>query len=233
MRSKTSISKLTVLLVVAVLISCSANKNESKYETYQEATRAYDFESAHKILDQMQKDYLSEGLLIDIDLDGKKMQYEKAFDYIFNAEAKYLCAKGDNESLNRIIFLLSDIPVEGVAIPEGTVYTRRYDMDNQIESHEKYINSATKLNQKCDNLVDLAIAYHSWSLVELVLPFYKMIPDVIKEGRDSEEEKRTKHWPIYKKQVMTYSNIDKDRAIKKINEAIDNRVFPAMTEHIK
>lgn len=71
----------------------------------------------------MNQDFVTAHEKINILRNGKfKGKYQDAFDFVFNAEAMYLCAKGDEESLNRIIFLLSGIPMEGVPISEGTKY---------------------------------------------------------------------------------------------------------------
>lgn len=212
--------------------SCNSNKVGDKYESYQEAVRAYDFAEAHKMLDKLHEEALSS------DFDEEKDKYEVAASYIFNAEAKFLCAKGDKESMNRIIFLLSDFPSDGVPIPEGTKYTNDGDLFYRHEKHEEYIRFASRLNQNCNSLIDLAIANHNWELAEKTLPFYKMVPDPIKEKQDDEEaEKKWKKevggtkW-IYKEHTMTYSNIDKLRAIEKLNKAIDDGVFPNVTKHI-
>ena len=180
MRLKASINKLTVLLIVTVLISCSTNKNESKFETYQEAARAYDFERAHQILDQLHDDYLSESDYSSYK-KSKRKKYEDAFDYVFNVEAKALCANGDEESLNRIKYLLSDIPLDGYAIPEGSKYIYN-DVFLKKEEHDLYVNSMTRINEKCNNLMDLAIANHNYYLVERILPFYKKVPEEIKNS---------------------------------------------------
>lgn len=203
------------VLFVALLLSCSSGKKESakdsettNYTSYQEAARAYDFEAAHKILDQIHEDYLSNSYS-----DDKKEKYESAFDYIFNAEAMFLCSKGDEESLNRIIFLLSDIPIEGVAISENQ--TIEGVSGEKKEAHEKYVKYATRLNQKCNNLIDFSIAYRKISLAEKILPFYKGVPDLINNIVD--DEKTSQHWEknhirevFYVKQVMKYSYLDKE-----------------------
>lgn len=231
-------TKIAYVLFVALLLSCSSSKQEStkdsettNYSSYQEAARAYDFEAAHKILDQIHEDYLSHS-----DDDEKRGKYESAFDYIFNAEAMFLCSKGDEESLNRIIFLLSDIPLEGVAISENQTIGGVHG--EKKEAHEKYIKYATRLNQKCNNLIDFSIAYRKFSLAEKILPFYKGVPDLINNTVDVEKtsQHREKNHVVEffcVKQIMKYSYSDKENAIKKINKAIDDGVFPDVINHLK
>ncbi len=233
----------TILLILwAVIPKIMSNTNKHN-GSYQEAARAYDFEAAHRILDQLQNDYLSETL--SYYENEKKEKYDKAFDYVFNVEVKYLCAQGDEESMKRIIYLMSDIPVDGIAIPDGTryIYSKVWEKKN---SHDRYIKYATRTNKKCDNLVDLAIANHNYSLVESILPFYKSIPDALKESKRDKQAERENYekWkkkginltvidPIYIENVMSYSDADKKMAIAKINKAIDDGVFPNVTEHLK
>ncbi len=229
--------RVACVLFVTLLLSCSSSKKESSndskttnYSSYQEAARAYDFEAAHKILDQLHEDYLSYSYI-----NEKEEKYESAFDFIFNAEAMFLCSKGDEESLNRVVFLLSDIPVEGVAISENQTIEGVFD--EQQKAHEKYVKYATRLNQKCNNLIDLSISYRKISLAEKILPFYKGVPDLINNTVD--DVKTTQYWEknhinfvFYVKQVMKYSYLDKENAIRKINKAIDDGVFPNVTKHI-
>lgn len=217
--------------------------NTDKYNgSYQEAARAYDFEAAHRILDQLHNECLSDNL--SFYEDEKKEKYDEAFDYVFNVEVKYLCAQGDEESMKRIKFLMSDIPVDGIAIPEGTryIYSKVWE---KKKSHDRYIKYATRINKKCDNLIDLAIANHNYSLVESILPFYKSIPEALKESKRDKQAERDNYekWkkkgihltvidPIYIENTMYYSDADKKTAIGRINKAIDDGVFPNVTQHI-
>lgn len=236
-----------IIFIVAVYIfipkSCSIQGGDDN-NSYQEAARAHDFEKAHQILDQIQEDYLSESN--SFDKVDKKDKYEKAFDYVFNAEAMYLCARGDKQSIDRIVFLVSEIPVEGTPIIEGTKYKpTMYTSYKFSESHDIYIRYATRVNQKCDNMIDLAISNHNYYLVEKILPLYKKIPEavIIERDKDAEQKELNKKkkqgyhsiviTPLYKEHTMSYSDADRKRAVEKINKAIDDGVFPNVTEHIK
>lgn len=81
----------------------------------------------------------------------------EAEDYVFNAEAMYLCAKGDPQSLDRIIYLLtSSYPV-----------VMGDNKDEVIESYET----------RCDALVSHAIANRNYELARRVIPFYLPHPE--------------------------------------------------------
>jgi len=181
------------------------------------AAMSYDFNKAHEILIKLET-------MTKNSYEGKSI-YNEAFDYVFNAEAMYLCAKGDNESLGRLVFLLSSIPIEGVGITEGTEYEAKYLVDG-YEEHEKYILYVRRFNQKCNTLIDLAIANHNYNLVNKVFPLYKSVPNELDQGLSVSDGKR-------EKQRISYSDEDKEKAKKKINVAVKNGIFPNITTEIK
>lgn len=160
------------------------------YDNYQDALRANDFEAAHKMLEEMQSE----------------ANYEKAYDEVFNAEALYLCANGDKSSLDRIVFLLSSVPLEGVPVPEGTTFKSRYDVRELADGHNRYIHSVTKYNQKCSMLIDLAISKHNESLAKRIMPLFKAVPIALDNAYDSV-------------QTMQYSWADRDRAKEKVEQS--------------
>lgn len=228
---------LCQLLCIGCIDSTKNNSNPKaarKYISYQQAARAYDFEAAHQILDEMNNRLdLPDGMCVG-EWEEKK---EEAFDYIFNAEAMYLCSRGDKESIDRLTFLLTEIPIKGVAIPEGTEYKSEYDFDIERKSaHSEYISYATRFNQKCSSLIDLAISNHNYIIVEKVLPLFKSVPNPFTE--DSKEVVEDQGFRIsvstkYRKQRLTYTNAMRDMAISKVNKAIKEGVFPNITEEIK
>ena len=190
---------IILMATIFVLPSCNLKsdlkekyKSEEKvsYDNYQDALRANDFQAAHEFLEDMQ---------------GTK-DYEKAYDEVFNAEALFLCANGDKTSLDRIIFLLSSVPIEGTPVPEGTVFKSRYDVRDMADGHNRYIHSVTKYNQKCSMLIDLAISKHNESLAECIMPLFKAVPMSLENVSDSV-------------QTMQYSWADRDRAKEKYEKS--------------
>lgn len=163
---------LFLVLIEVVLVRCLTaddRKDEEMEQVFadcESATQNYDFEKAHLLLQKMKGDYLQAE---KYDLKKKKEErYNDAFDYVFNAEAMYLCAKGDKESLNRIVFLLSSIQIKGVS------------------PSDEYIESVKRFNQKCSSLIDLAIANNSYTLAQKVLPLFKEVPE--KKSDNGEEQ---------------------------------------------
>lgn len=228
---------LCQLLCGGCSFSTENNSNQEtarKYTSYQEAARAYDFEAAHQILDEMNnRSGLPDGMCVGEWEESK----ERAFEYIFHAEAMYLCSRGDRESIDRLTFLLTDIPIKGVAIPEGTEYETKYDFDDdRLKAHSDYISYATKFNQKCSSLIDLAISNHNFIIVEKVLPLFKSIPDPFtKDSKEVVEDQgfRLSVSTKYRKQKLTYTDAMRDMAISKVNKVIREGGFPGISEEIK
>jgi hypothetical protein len=187
-----------------------------------------DFTLAHELLNQLESDYISyEGGYKD-KKEKKRKRYEDTFDYVFNEEAMYLCSEGDKESIDRITFLLSSIPISGVAIPEGTVYrSNASDLSEEtVKNNEEYTIYAIKFNQKCDILIDLAISNNNFMLIQKILPLYKSVPDPIKHDYLIINEE-------YHTEKVTYSNDAVMDARIKVNNAIKDGVFPNINKEIK
>lgn len=161
------------------------------------ASMSYDFDKAYMKLAEL------ESLSQKCHLEKAKEIVKETSEYIFNSEAMYLCAKGDKASLDRIIFLLSSVPIRGVGGVAGNYYDNR--------ETEKYSKSALEFNQKCDLLIDLAIANRKYDLTERVIPLFKSIP-------------------IDKNSRIFYSDSIRDNAIKKVNEAVKKGIFPNVSK---
>lgn len=234
---------LVILIPIAMILilppllfkGCDSQEDNSVvYETYQEAARAHDFEAAHKILDKMLEDYhkmevtpysnswFSTNKRHKKELAEKEEMlkaYKEGVDYVFDAEALYLCSIGDKTSQDRLSFLMSELKIVGNPISDG-VYYNYFDLSySDMKKHKEYISSVSEYNSKCDKLLDLAIANHNLGLASHVILLYKPIPNQLKSET--------------KEQIMSYSNGDKEIAITKVNKAIDSGTFPNVTEHIK
>ena len=220
---------LFAFILILILVLCffyvwrKNSLSANGFETYQEAVKVRDFESAHMILSNILEKYHNI-TTSNYDDEEKKEEllktYQEGVDYVYNSEALFLCSIGDKESLDRIVYLLSGYPIYGVPMEEGATYRTGGVLYEQIEKHKKYIVSISKYNKMCDNLIDLAITNHNYNLIERVIPQYKSVPDPIIGNYGNMH-------------VMKYTNLDKENAIEKVNKAIDNGTFPNVTEHIK
>lgn len=170
----------------------------------------YKFNDAHKILNRLHselKDYYIG--------DGWIPIYDEVEDYVFKAEAMYLCAQGDKESIDRLLFLLNSIQIDGRVLPNGYKYEftkrddyeyPRYDIsEDVVEKHNAYVSDVIKFNTKCDYLIDLAISNRLWDAANRILNLYKDVPSII-------NEKDGHH-------IITYSNMSKTTAQTKITVA--------------
>lgn len=184
-----------------------------------------DFIAAHEKLNILASD--AEKIPSDYShVEIKKMRYEDTFNYVFNAEAMHLCAIGDKSSIDRLIFLLSSIPVKGIPISEGTEYDGKWDFDlSTREAHQQYVDYANSFNLRCDVLVDLGIAHHNYSIISSVLPLYKKVPGNLSDKSGSNGKSVS--------QKLLYSESSKHNAVNKINKAIKEGVFPSIANIIK
>ena len=224
-----------ICMVFGLIDWKTKNISTNGFDTYQEAVNSRDFESAHIILNKMLDNYHNKEVTPysdswfsgndrhykeKVEKDEMLKAYKEGVEYVFNAEVLYLCSLGDKESLDRIVFLLSELEIDGNPIPEGEKYKRFHLSSESEKKHNQYVSSVFTFNSRCNKLIDLSIAKHFYGLAERVIPLYKSIPDEI--NRYSSDEV-----------VMKYSDVDKDKAIEKVNNAIDSGVFPNVTEHIK
>lgn len=239
--------KFVVLIVIALAIIfivayvSDRHKNGDKYieremqsvsEKCRSAALNRNFTFAHDLLNQLENDFISYNGRDDI-LEKKKKRYEEDFDYVFNAEAMYLCSKGDKESLDRLIFLLASIPEKGVPLPEGTEYETAYELGNASKDHADYLYYAIRFNQKCNTLIDLAIAKRLYYIIENVTPLYKPITEPIKSEELGYQEQYGIVSKKYKKQKVLYNQKMKEQAIAKVNKAIKDGVFSNIIQEVK
>ena len=185
--------KILVLLAmigisIATLCSCGSKSvkgaDGTEYSSYQEACRHQDFVAAY---DWIEKNNGSD--------DDK--------DYVFNAEMLYLTSLGTEEASNRIVYLLAEYQIPGTPVKWGV----EYHNGKQREDAEKYVAGLAKFNQRCDNVIDMAIAQGNESLARKIVGFYK-------------EEFRFEEAPSEEYVFVFQPNWhSKEAAIEKISEA--------------
>jgi len=188
----------------------------TEYKTYQAACRAGDFEAAHEFVDKLQE--MAEGknpILYKEEIE----KYQAAQDYVFKQEMMYLAADGSEEASNKIIFLLTELPVEGEMLSEGMhdfykVYGNRYK------------SWVKRYNTKCDEILSLAIQNKNEYLAKKVLGMFKQNM----EGETGGHNEKI----VVKGKTITfdgnhgyvwYTNEDIDAAQKKYNQAVKSGAF--------
>ena len=215
---------IAVFLLTACGSSSSKNEEEKitvtgangkEYTSYQEACRAEDFEAAHKYLDILYDKYL-EGYGSASDYQSYGVQdvrekYHAALNAIFKQEMMVLASDGSEQSSDKIVYLLTEIPEEGSAHPDGRYsWTQISEGCDDAKEHVTYCKWVTNYNSLCTQILDLAISQENQYLAKKVIKMYKQ--NVIneedaykKENSDDYKVKRT--WA------------DKEAAIAKCKEA--------------
>ena len=172
--NKENMKHNTLLIMAAVLMLSACNPFSSdKYDgDYREACRNLDFEAAHKILDKITtKDSWWDG-------HTPKEDIIAATDYIFNAETLYLTSQNTEEANTRVVYLLSELPIEGRADPEGTKIELTDDMsdDGGFTAYRSYVN---RFNSKCLSILNTAISVGNKEVAEKIIPMIKEDANIV------------------------------------------------------
>ena len=220
---------LSTLCLALFLVSCgnSSSKNEEEekitvtssdgkeYTSYQEACRAEDFEAAHKYLDILYDKYL-EGYGSASDYQSYTVRevrekYHAALNAIFKQEMMFLASDGSEQSSNKIIYLLTEVPKEGSPHPEG-----KYDcgmigeIHGRAKDHVTYCKYVSNFNNLCNQILDLAISQNNQYLAKKVITMY--LQNVENEERE-DVERYTDYY------YVKYTWADKEKAVAKCKEA--------------
>ena len=197
------INLLALLCLTIGFVSCgsSSSKNEvsvtgadgKEYTSYQEACRAGDFEAAYKIIE------ITDGT-------------EEDKDYVFNAEMLYLASQNTEDASNRILYLLAEYHIPGTpTAPNG-----EYNFDKAYDGAKKYVEGISRYNNRCNSVLDMAIALKNEKLANGVI-------NLMKQNVDVEEDNGTLH--LFKVSSKGVNNNDIDIAKKKLEEAIKEGKF--------
>lgn len=205
---------LIIVLAAALSLSrCNMSSlsflSSDKYDgNYREACRNMDFEAAHKILDKMVAEKTS---IYDDDKD-----VIEATDYIFNAESLYLVSQNTSEANTRVIYLLSELPIKGKALPEGM----EYEGDDYLDEdggYTSYISYVNRFNSKCLSFLNTAISVGNQEVAEKVLSMIKEDAGSVTKQPSNEYDEHTKH--------VHYTTESKDKAKKLYEEAVKEGKF--------
>lgn len=167
----------------------------TEYVSYQDACRNNDFVAAYRIIELN---------------DGK----EEDKDYVFNAEMLYLVSLNTKEASNRVLYLLAEYNIPGVPPVIGSEIdvTLR---PSEYENFRDYIDGIARFNHRCNAVLDLAISQGN----------EKLAKDVIKLYKKSYETEKVEKLIGYNIKILDYSDVDKENAIIKLEEAINEGAF--------
>ena len=154
-----------------------------KYETYQDAVQDGNFEAAYDMLNVYRKTYHE--LLSEVAKPNEKSwkkllskrkvaegDYYQAFDYIYKGEVSLIMSSLDGQdAVDKIVFLLGEIPVEGEKLPAGECHWmvgKRDGRHKQGAQMDAYIVWTQHYNTLCNNVLKLAINRKNRSLAQQV-----------------------------------------------------------------
>ena len=198
-----------VLVAALALSSCSSSSSSDKYDgNYREACRNMDFEAAHKILDKMIAEKTS---IYDDDKD-----VIEATDYIFNAESLYLVSQNTSEANTRVVYLLSELPIKGKPLPEGSEYSENDDVEDD-GGYTSYISYVNRYNSKCLSILNTAISVVNQEVAERIISMIKEDAGSITKQPANEYDEPTKH--------VHYTTESRDKAKQIYEQAVQEGKF--------
>ena len=157
---------------------------ENKYyigivKDYKKACGELDFITAHENLNKLQDKYLSD--LKNLTVEG---YYFQAVDYIYTQELNYLFYSDESDISQKVIMLLSDFPIIGMAPREGMTErissweTKYYE----IKAHSK---SVSVYNNVCNKILEHCIDQENKTLAKNIIKKIKSVPYIL-DGRKGE-----------------------------------------------
>lgn len=151
------------------------SKKESSVETNSlaDALAANDFEKARKLLPKIRKE-----------LDT--WEYNKAEEQVFNAEINFLAVQGTDEANKRLLVLLNEEPMTGIARSEGQeiakgksdFYTEIDNLGYTDEQYDKYIKWCSKYNSRCMQILEIAVNLDNKALAKMMVKAIKNDPEI-------------------------------------------------------
>lgn len=211
---------ILILIAALTLTSCNLFSSSDKYDgNYREACRNMDFEAAHKILDKMVEENKGSSLF------GEDQEVIEATDYIFNAESLYLVSQNTSEANTRVVYLLSELPMKGRAMPEGSEISDIDELDGD-GGYTSYISYANRYNSKCLAILNTAISVGNQEVAEKIL-------SMIKDDASSITKKEKKvygdpddgNYDEEEKSYVHYTTDSKDKAKKLYEQAVQEGKF--------
>lgn len=195
-------------------------ENGQKYQSYQEACRACDFEAAHAFLDRIKKAKVGYKEEYNYSSDKEKA-IKNAEKEIFKYEMNYLVSQNTVEANNRLIYLLNEGNVP-TPINEGAIINYSYiyknapgEFGNNLTTEfEIYSNWVNDYNSRCDQILDFCILTHNEDLAKKILLVYRQDLISIHKKLPNGYENRAH-----------YTNETKNKAKSKYDEAVKSGIF--------
>lgn len=176
----------------------------SLYEDCQDACRKGDFARAHEILSEIHTQIYSYGY----------EQYYKVFDYVYKAEIQFIMSEfSEDVCVDKITFLLNEIPIEGIKMPKGL-------LKNEHGDSRRYLYWTVHFNRLCDQILTLAINRKYKDVARNVLMQYVDNYEMT-DGKADINGVHVSYGDAY----INYTSADRDAAKKKYEEAVALGLF--------
>lgn len=154
---------------------------------YKAAVKDGNYEKAHEILSKLHEQYIEQNRRFCNEEEYGKVnnQYFSALDYIYGQEMREIIARDEN-CTDKIIFLLSEIPSDGIA-SEGLIdYSEAClgtwgDEGVPLYRHLCYCDAINKL---CDKVLNSALTLNNENLARAIVDQYKDNVEVTKGSGD-------------------------------------------------
>lgn len=194
-----------------VLASCDGSSDKghsSDFGDYKAAVNEGDFEAAHEILEKIHDAAVAEDFRADI-ADA----YYDALDYVYKKEIQTILLNDGSDAEDKIVFLLSEIPEDGICPPRGII-----DVYHDLRFND-YCRFVPSFNRLCDVALTLSLNRNNASFAQNVIDLYKenvkILDSVDKvNGQDVGDH----HYALF-------TNESRNAALKKYNNAVESGRF--------
>lgn len=193
---------LTSLFVSCFHISESKDDKSEKEQlkegeelSYRKAVKEANFEEAYDILAELRSQYSAmcskDGILNRDERKEAELKFYDAFDYIYKGEVQYILSEFNaQESTDKILFLLEEVPVIGEKFPEGLCdydVVCRGDWGDEGIPLDAYIVWTQHYNRLCNTILALAINRKNKELAKQVLSRFVENVEAIKGGSHGDD----------------------------------------------
>ena len=204
----------------------------NKYQSYRDAVKVGDFEAAYDSLNNYHKTYIyyqaKNGILNRSSRKYSESRYYEAFDYIYKAEVRHILTQMDGrEAIDKIFFLLDEIPIEGERSPQGLCdynLVCRGDWGDEGIPLDAYIVWTQHFNDLCMSILNLAINRKNKDLARQILVHFVDNVEAIK-GSSSERIVVNNVRVDGNHGYIKYTKVDAQAAKKKYDNAVATGMF--------
>ena len=190
-------------------------------QKYQEACKELDFETAREYMDELRHDYISKLNESSNERDKAEGKFYAAFDYIYTAEIQYILSEfDDKECVDKIAFLLAEIPIEGEKPRAGlcSYYLAcRGDFGEEGVPLDAYIVWTEHYNRLCNTILSLSINRNYPQLAKVAL---MQFVDNVEAHKGGDGVKIDGVKVDGNHGYIKYTSTDRDAAKKKYDEAV-------------